>query len=229
MNYPQPPWNLKGYAIQTLNLLDVERSRQFIPAELEIVSVLPGKTLGGVYLSSYGEGSILQYNELIVVAGLTRYQNKIGSWISHIYVDNEISVAGGKEIWQLPKEMADFSWESDTNPNSAKQGKVTVKQSDNLLCQLEFKKEWYQPSTWWQQKLAADAFSGLDTELLQFYNQFKCQFDWISGKVQIPESSPFAGLQLDRPSLTVRMNQLDLVAGKPKVIGQKSMSELVKS
>ena len=161
MNYPQPPWNLKGFAIQTLNLLDVERSRYFIPAELEIVSVLPGKTLGGIYLSAYGEGSLLQYNELIVVAGLTRYQNKVGSWISHIYVDNETSVAGGREIWQLPKEMADFSWEFDSD----KKGKVTVRQNESLLCQLEYQKEWYQPSTWWQQELAADAFSGLDTEL----------------------------------------------------------------
>ena len=227
MNYPQPPWNLKGYAIQTLNLLDVERSRQFIPSELEIVSVLPGKTLGGVYLSGYGEGSLLQYNELIVVAGLTRYQNKIGSWISHIYVDNEISVAGGREIWQLPKEMTDFSWESDSAIASAKEGQVTVKQSDLLFCQLEYKKEWYQPSTWWLQEIAADAFSGLDTELWQFNNRFKCKFEWLSGQVQIPESSPFASLNLERPLLTIKMNQLDLIAGKPEIMGKKSNSQLI--
>lgn len=227
MNYPQPPWNLKGFAIQTLSLLDVERSRQFIPPELEIVSVLPGKTLGGIYLSAYGEGSLLQYNELIVVAGLTRYQNKLGSWISHIYVDNETSVAGGREIWQLPKEMADFSWEPDVAQESAKQGKVTVKQDNQLLCQLEYKKEWYQPSTWWQQEIAADAFSGLDTDLWQFNNRFKCQFDWLSGKVEIPESSPFANLNLEQPLLTVKMNQLDLVAGKPEVMGEKSNSQLI--
>ena len=227
MNYPQPPWNLKGFAIQTLNLLDVERSRHFIPPELEIVSVLPGKTLGGIYLSAYEEGSLLQYNELIVVAGLTRYQNKIGSWISHIYVDNETSMAGGREIWQLPKEMADFSWEADAGSDSSKKRKVTVKQNDSLLCQLEYQKEWYQPSTWWQQELAADAFSGLDTELWQFNNRFKCQFDFLSGKVQIPESSIFSELSLENPLLTVKMNQLDLVAGKPEVMGKKSSSQLI--
>ena len=77
MNYPQPPWNLKGHAIQTLNLLDINQVRPVIPPELEIVAVLPGKTLGGIYLSAYKSGSLLQYNELIVVAGLTRYQNYI--------------------------------------------------------------------------------------------------------------------------------------------------------
>jgi len=227
MNYPQPPWNLKGFAVHTLSLVDIRRSRQFIPPELEIVSILPGKTLGGIYLSAYGEGSLLQYNELIVVAGLTRYQNKVGSWISHIYVDNRTSVAGGRGIWQLPKELADFSWEADSDPDSNKKGKVTVKQNDHLLCRLEYKKEWYQPSIWWQQGIAVEAFSGLDTELWQFNNRFKCQFDWLSGKVQIPVSNPFASLNLEQPLLTVKMNQLDLVAGKPEVMGKKSNSQLI--
>ena len=104
MNYPAAPWKLKGYALQTLNLIEVEKARNFVPPELEIVSVLPGKTLGGIYLSAYQSGSILEYNELIVVPGLVRYQNKTATWISHIYVDDEKSVAGGREIWGLPKD-----------------------------------------------------------------------------------------------------------------------------
>ena len=123
--------------------------------------------------------------------------------------------------------MADFSWEADAGSDSSKKGKVTVKQNDHLLCQLEYQKEWYQPSTWWQQELAADAFSGLDTELWQFNNCFKCQFDFLSGKVQIPESSIFSELSLENPLLTVKMNQLDLVAGKPEVMGKKSSSQLI--
>ena len=51
MPYPQAPWTLQGYAIQTLQLLDIDRVRPFIPSELNIITVLPGKTLGGVYLS----------------------------------------------------------------------------------------------------------------------------------------------------------------------------------
>jgi acetoacetate decarboxylase len=212
MIYPAAPWNLKGYAIQTLNLIDITRSRQVIPPELEIVSVLPGKTLGGIYLSVYESGSQLQYNELIVAAGLTRYQNQFGSWISHIYVDNEVSVAGGREIWQLPKEMADFSWQ---------EGDVTVKQKGNSLCNLKFRQNWYHFSSWWKQKFTANAFSSLSNDLLVFNNSFSSQLSLLSGQLTIPHYSPFASLNLERPWLTVKMDNLDLMAGQPIIIGKR--------
>jgi acetoacetate decarboxylase len=110
MPYPPPPWHLYGQALQSIHLVDLARAKEFVPIDLEIVSVLPGKTLGSLYLSVYDANSTLEYHELIVVAALVRYQGKIGSWVSHIYVDNLDSVAGGREVWGLPKEMADFTW-----------------------------------------------------------------------------------------------------------------------
>ena len=213
MNYPPAPWHLKGYAIQTINLLDIEKSRCLIPPELNIVAVLPGKTLGGVYLSAYQSGSVLEYSELIVVAGLTRYQDRLGFWISHIYVDNEISVAGGREIWQLPKEMAEFTW---------KEEEVEVKQQDILLCRLKCDRDWYSVSTWWQPQFQADAFSGLKQDLLLFKNHFSGNLELLSGKLFIPENSPFSQLNLGQPLLTVRTNQLDIQAGKPEKIANKT-------
>lgn len=218
MNYPQPPWNLKGHAIQTLNLLDINQVRPVIPPELEIVAVLPGKTLGGIYLSAYKSGSLLQYNELIVVAGLTRYQNYIASWISHIYVDDATSVAGGREIWGLPKEMAEFTWEAE---------RVSVSQDNQLLCNLEYKPNWFKLATWWQPKFSAASFSGLDTELLMFDNQFSLNISFLSGKLNIPKNSAFTNLNLGQPWLTLKMNQLDITANAPKIIGQKSKSEFI--
>lgn len=215
MNYPQPPWNLKGYAIQTLNLLDIDRVRPLIPPELSIVSVLPGKTLGGIYLSVYEPSSILQYNELIMVAGLTRYQNLTASWISHIYVDDATSVAGGREIWGLPKEMAEFTWEAD---------RVSVRQDNQLLCNLEYKPNWFKLATWWKPKFSAASFSGLDEELLMFDNQFSLDIALLSGKLNIPNHSPFTNLNLGQPWLTLKMNQLDITANAPQVIGQKASS-----
>lgn len=214
MNYPPPPWNLKGYAILTFNLLDIEKARAFVPPELEIVAVLPSKTLGGVYLSAYESGSVLQYNELIVTSGLTRYQGQTSSWISHIYVDNATSVAGGREIWGLPKEMADFSW---------KDHEVRVSQSDRNLCSLKYQRNWSNLATWWKPRFSAGSFGGLNTELLQFNNQFAAEISLLSSNLTVPTSSPFASLNLGQPWLTLKMNQLDLTAGAPKMVGQKSI------
>lgn len=74
MTYPPAPWTLKGFAMQTLQLIDSAQARVFVPPELQIVCVLPGKTLGVMYVASYGPESVLTYNELIVVPALTRYR-----------------------------------------------------------------------------------------------------------------------------------------------------------
>ncbi len=120
MSYPQPPWTLKGYAFLTLQLLDIARVRPLIPPALNIISVLPGKTIGGVYLSKYNSDSVLEYSELIIIAGFLSYKGKFGGWVSHIYVDNPESVAGGREIWGLPKELAQFTW-TERSVTEAKQ------------------------------------------------------------------------------------------------------------
>lgn len=213
VKYPPAPWNLQGRAIQTLHLVDLENSRPFVPPELEIISILPGKTLGGTYISAYESGSILEYNELIVVAALVRYQGKIGAWISHIYVDNEDSVAGGREIWGLPKEMAEFIWEKDS---------VSVRQQERQLCRVRYKKEWFSFATWWQQPLNGDVFGGLESELLLFNSEFKSQFEIVNGNLEIPQESPFARLNLGQPWLILNCQNLELVAGVPKVVGTKA-------
>src|SRR5688572_23194128 len=128
MTYPSAPWTLKGFAVQTLQLVDTARARSFVPPDLDIVSVLPGKTLGVVYLASYGPESVLSYNELIVVPALTRYGKNVGFWISHIYVDHPDSMAGGREIWGLPKELAQFTWQM------GEQNHVLVRQGEQVLC-----------------------------------------------------------------------------------------------
>ncbi len=213
MFYPPPPWNLEGYAVQSLNFIDVDKARSYIPLELDIVSVFPGKTLGGIYISAYESGSVLQYNELIVVAGLTRHKDRVGAWISHIYVDNEISVAGGREIWGLPKEMAEFSWERD---------KVTISQNDRLLCNVSYQPGWLNLATWWQPQFSAKAFGGLNTDLLLFTNKFSAKISLLSGKAFIPRHSPFDRLNLDRPWFTFKLERLNLTADIPKIAGTKS-------
>ncbi len=213
MTYPPAPWTLKGYAVITLQLINIEQACKFIPPQLEIVSFLPGKTLGGIYISCYENGSLLEYNELIVVPGFVSYRGKIGSWISHIYVDNQVSVAGGREIWGLPKEMAEFSWDNSS---------VRVIQNNRELCSLRYQKGLLNFSTWWQQGWHGSSFGGLGSELLFFDNQFKSQVSLVQGKLEIPQESPFTLLNLNKPMFTFNLQKLELIAGIPKVVGEKA-------
>ncbi len=207
MTYPQPPWTLKGDAFVTLQLLDIARVRPLIPAELNIVSVLPGKTIGGVYLSKYSSGSVLEYSELIIIAGFLSYKGKFGGWVSHIYVDNPDSVAGGREVWGLPKELARFSWEASS---------VTVSQSGNLLCKFNYQRQ----SFGLPLKLSASAFSCKKSNLLIFPAFVEANFGLVSSNLEIPTTSPFAELNIGQPILTVHSDRLNLVVEAPTGVGQ---------
>lgn len=60
----------------------------------------------------YEEGSTLRYSELVVWVAV-RHGWRVGALITHIYVDDAVSMRGGREIWGLPKELARFAWERD--------------------------------------------------------------------------------------------------------------------
>jgi hypothetical protein len=215
MAYPPAPWTLRGHSLQTLNLVDVAKARPFVPPELDIVSVLPGKTLGSVYVAAYETGSSLEYNELIVVPALVRYGNQIGSWISHIYVDNPDSVAGGREIWGLPKELADFSWQM------AKPGQVTVQQGSRSLCTLTY--DWQ--FNLWRQYLPVPGLSMLQENYLLFKGEAEANLALVGAKLVIPTESPFAGLDLGQPWLTIQSKALKLVAGAPSIVGHRNSAQ----
>ncbi|HEY9846951.1 MAG TPA: acetoacetate decarboxylase family protein [Candidatus Caenarcaniphilales bacterium] len=209
MTYPQPPWTLRGYALQTLQLIDIARVRPLIPSELEIIAVWPGKTIGGVFVASYGAGSALEYNELIVVSAITRHASQPGGWISHIYVDNPDSVAGGREIWGLPKELAQFTW------GQGDQRCVRVHQGDQLLCSLSY--GWQLPG--WRPPLAIPSFSTLGSNLLFFEAQSKTQLHLVNAELQVPRESPFSKLGFNQTLVSFYCDQLHLVVGAPKVVG----------
>lgn len=211
MPYPSAPWNLNGFAIQTLQLVDIDQARPFVPAELGIVSVFPGKTLGGVYLARYGAESVLQYSELIVVSAIAHHHGKPGGWISHIYVDNADSVAGGREIWGLPKELAQFDWQMGNLPS------VQVRQGNVTLCSLTC--QWQLPL--WQQPLALPSYSQLRSTLMTFEGMGDLSLNIVGTQLQIPPDSPFARLALNDPWLSFYANPLKLTAATPKVVGDR--------
>lgn len=214
MSYPSAPWTLRGDAIQTLHLVNIQRSRHLIPPEFDIISVWPGKTLASVYLSHYGSGSVLEYSELIVAPAVVSYRGKIGAWISHIYVDNPDSVAGGREIWGLPKELAEFSWQEGK--------RVTVRQGNQTLCSLNYDKQ----SFAWRQRLSASSFSAKNADLLMF--PFACEslLGLIGSQLQVPNESPFSEMNLSHPILTVRYQEMQLSVDAPEVVGSKAVEAI---
>lgn len=218
MVYPPAPWTLRGYAIQSTHLLDIDRVRPLIPSELEIISTLPGKTVGGVYVSSYAPASTLEYNELIIAAGLVRYAGKIGSWISHIYVDNADSVAGGQEIWGLPKELAEFNWKVSDRTGSGYDRRVSVRQGEQTLLRLSYQ----YPSFGLPLPIPfmGEVFSLRSGAILLFKSEFNSRVSIVNSELDVPFDSPFARFNFAPSALTTYLDDMRLTVGVPQAVGQ---------
>jgi hypothetical protein len=179
--YPPAPWRLIGRAYLNLQLVPI-RIIHGVPSSLRVVQVLPGRTLGGIYLAQYGEESTLAYSELIVFSALVRCGRRFGGWVSHIYVDSAESVAGGRSIWGLPKELAMFEWGE----------RVTVRTSGIEILSAAISEARFRTPI----KAPLPAFGVRDGALLHFTGRCRGRVGASRTRFEIPLKSPFSDLRL---------------------------------
>lgn len=109
MTYPPAPWHTHGHAFIQPYLVDGAYLR--LPPRLEPIRLV-GHTIGLLGLIEYLPPSPLTYAELIwmpcVVRITMRRHRAYGHFVEKMYVDSDASLAGGREIWALPKQKARF-------------------------------------------------------------------------------------------------------------------------
>jgi hypothetical protein len=114
--YPPEPWQLGGSMLMTMWRLpaaDVRREAEpYVPDGVQLVTAGRHALLFTAFVR-YTPGSVLSYDELLVAA-VARRGAAPAAVIPHIWVDSPASVAGGRELWGIPKGLADFeqSWEN---------------------------------------------------------------------------------------------------------------------
>ena len=95
MPFPSPPWSL--------------RARAWLSLFVVSASPRPDRPAGGYAAAfvDYREGGVLTYHELLVAQpvrdGLTPRVR-----ITDIWVDSPESMAGGRALWAIPKQLADL-------------------------------------------------------------------------------------------------------------------------
>ena len=188
--FPPAPWQLNGDFFAVGGLIPIARAKDFVPADLEIVPVLPGMTLGAIAAARYTEGSTLTYSELVVVPALVRSGGKTGGWISHIYVDDETSVQGGRSIWGLPKELATFEWESlvERGRNSTL---LRVSQHGRLILDFWAAPRWLAVPT----RFDLPVLSMVGGRVAPWHATLACRTRMASYHMEIPPEAPFASLR----------------------------------
>jgi acetoacetate decarboxylase len=108
--YPPAPWRLTGHLVVAVAPIALEVARSLVPAPLRLAPVLPGRALATLVLGLYGQGSTLRYAELAGTVGPVAGAGGPAALVHAIYVDDPRSLAGGRELWGVPKELARFHW-----------------------------------------------------------------------------------------------------------------------
>ncbi len=104
--YPAAPWRMRGSLWLTLLRL-----------KTAVDDLRPAGVYGAAFVD-YQEGP-LTYSELLIARPVSTDRGRRVS-ITDIWVDSPASVAGGRELWAIPKGLCDFShYESHRGPVSS--------------------------------------------------------------------------------------------------------------
>jgi acetoacetate decarboxylase len=98
--YPAAPWRMVGSL-----WLSLFRLKQ------DVDELRPAGVYGAAFVS-YEEGSPLTYSELLVARPIRSGTHRRRVTITDIWVDSAASVAGGRELWAIPKGLCDFTFDS---------------------------------------------------------------------------------------------------------------------
>ena len=168
--------------LMMIHLIDIKCVKEFIPKELQIVPVLPGKTLGLVFMTSMGPESTLPYHEFIIAPALIKAKKKKGFFVTHIFVDNEKSQIGGKNDFGLDKQPAEFRW----NWEHGKSGTISVAESNTKIITIKYEKQFLKLPL----RLSGGVFSILQDKLIWCNNIFKAKFGFTKVENVIHDGSP---------------------------------------
>lgn len=117
------PWNLAGDAY----LMVYKFSKDFVKEYGFLADYQQDRFLGyvgTVMLVDYKTSAVGPYRELLFVPGMFTFNWKKMFSISKIYVSSRESVYNGFENWGIPKEFADFNWQ--TNPDGSEDISVSL-------------------------------------------------------------------------------------------------------
>jgi hypothetical protein len=105
VEYPPEPWTLRGHGCVSLWTVRT-RDLPALPEGVRPVTAA-GRALVATAFVDYLPGGLLAYRELLA-AVVVRRGVRTGLSITHIWVDSPASKAGGRELWGIPKDLADL-------------------------------------------------------------------------------------------------------------------------
>ncbi len=131
--YPAP-WVLSGKGY----ILLYKFTKSFVVESSNIPEFLKGQYTGGfgaLMLVDYSTSNAGPYGELLFIPGKFKHEGKKLNTISKIYVSTMASVENGRSNWGIPKELADFSFQSIDSHTE----KVAISSENDTIAEFTLK------------------------------------------------------------------------------------------
>lgn len=125
MAYPPEPWSLRGdmhVSVWAVPVADLPPLPSELAGAVRIVR-LGTRALVGAAWVDYQPGGDMIYHELLT-AVLMRSGLRPRVTIAHIWVDSADSRDGGRELWGIPKDLADFQMTGDPASAGSEDGPI---------------------------------------------------------------------------------------------------------
>ncbi len=104
--YPPEPWRLTGELCASAWLVSQDEVAFSPPPGWSPVRI-GGRLMVGAVWADYRPPGVLAYREL-AVGFLVRRGARVAVTLPWIWVDSPASLAGGRQMWAIPKELAEF-------------------------------------------------------------------------------------------------------------------------
>lgn len=193
--YPPAPWSATSQ--YWAGLFHADKPTR-LPSGL---SPLLGSQARVVAMVRYLPSSTLVYDELIIAVPVLLGWRP-GLYIDHIWVDSLASLWGGRRIWGLPKNLADFIWTENG---------VTVTDSAGLIVKLTLNRR---PARGLALPFAIAGIGRLDAHWAWGFAPMRARFG--AAGLRIETMSPRFGFRLSaRPSLAVASRECHVTFPKP--------------
>jgi hypothetical protein len=88
----------------------VALAKPVVPAPFSIVREMlhPMSTQGAIYHAHYSEGTVGEYQELAISVATVKANGQKGALQLAMWVDSELALRGGRELWGINKSLAKF-------------------------------------------------------------------------------------------------------------------------
>ena len=196
-SYPPEPWDLHGHAHVGMWLLPRDRTPAPHSPATKVVTIF-GRAIVCAAFFVYEEPSPLTYNEIMSTV-LVREGWRIRVSITHIWVDSEASRDGGRALWAIPKDLADFDVVPHTSYAAQGIGSLAVKRVRRL--------PWALPIRF---KIAQDREGSLLVSSVKGH----IRYGNTTGRWSFAADGPIGFLAGRKPLLTLASKPFHLIFGK---------------